>query len=111
MFMKSQKIGDILVITLEGVINVQSSLDLEVQLNLLFNEKSAKKVILDFSNVQHISSSGLRVIVSFYKRVVSNDGKFAITCLNNNIKKIFKIVELDTVFDIYDSVDEALSKI
>lgn len=109
--MKSQKIGDILVITLEGVINVQSSLDLEVQLNQLLNENSAKKIILDFSNVQHISSSGLRVIVSFYKRVVSNDGKLAITSLNNNIKKIFKIVELDTVFDIYDSIDEALSKI
>ncbi|MCX8029091.1 MAG: STAS domain-containing protein [Brevinematales bacterium] len=109
--MKVEKVNDIFIVRLSGVINVQSSLDLETQITLLINEKNPRKVIVDFSDVQHISSSGLRVIVSFYKMVISEQGKFAISGLNSNIKKIFKIVELDTVFDIYDTLEEAIQKI
>lgn len=106
--MKLDVVNDIFVIKLSGVINVQLSLDLENWLNSTVINRQPKKVIIDFSEVQHISSSGLRVLVSFYKKIVSNGGKMVLVGLNTNLRKIFKIVELDTVFDTYNSVDEAI---
>lgn len=108
--MKVESLGDIYVIKLEGVINVQMSLDFEAWLSSFFLEKNPKKVIVDLSQVQHISSSGLRVLVSFYKKLLSVQGKLVLVGLNQNLKKIFKIVELDTVFETYDSIEEAKTK-
>lgn len=108
--MKLESLEDIYIIKLEGVINVQMSLDFEGWLNSFFLEKNPKKVIVDLSQVQHISSSGLRVLVSFYKKIISLQGKLVLVGLNQNLRKIFKIVELDTVFEIYDSIEEAKSK-
>ncbi|MFN4244685.1 MAG: STAS domain-containing protein [Brevinematia bacterium] len=109
--MKLDTIGDIDIVRLEGTINVQTSIELESWLNSLIPRKQLKKVIIDLSKVQHISSSGLRVLVSFYKRIVSNSGKLIMAGLNQNLKKIFKIVELDTVFETYNSVEEAINKL
>lgn len=109
--MRVDTVGDVLVVKLEGVINVQSSLDLETWLDSLFLNRKPKKVVVDLSNVQHISSSGLRVLVSFYKKVISNDGKLTLAALNSNLRKIFRIVELDEVFEVYDSVEDAIDAI
>ncbi|MEN2998407.1 MAG: STAS domain-containing protein [Brevinematia bacterium] len=107
--MKIDTVKDISIIKIEGVVNVQSSIELENWLNSLLVSREMKKVIVDLSNVQHISSSGLRVLVSFYKKIISNKGRVILVGLNSNLKKIFKIVELDSVFEIHSSVEEAIN--
>lgn len=109
--MEIQKQGDVFIIKLSGIMNVQNSTEIENKLEFFFNKDIPKKVIVDFSEVQHISSSGLRVLVSFYKKVISNEGRMFLSNLNSNLKKIFKIVELDTVFQIFDSLEDALQEI
>lgn len=109
--MEIREKGDVFVIKLSGIINVQYAVEIENELEVFFSRSSPKKVIVDFSEVQHISSSGLRVLVGFYKKIISNEGKMILANLNSNLKKIFKIVELDTVFHIFDSLEDALQGI
>jgi len=57
-----------------------------------------EKLTLDFSNVDFISSKGLRVIVSTYKSL--NGRKLEVTGCNTSIHEIFRLSGLLKVLDI-----------
>jgi anti-sigma B factor antagonist len=102
------KTKDIHIIKLEGLLNVEYANNLEVILNELMINETPRKVILDFSNLEHISSSGLRVIMNFYKKIASKNGKLIICCAKEGIKKVLKLVELDSILKLYDTVEEGI---
>jgi anti-sigma B factor antagonist len=64
-------------------------------------------VIVNFSRVNYLNSSGLRELIQILKYLKDRNKKFAITGLNSNILKIFKNTNLIKLFDIYDNDNEA----
>jgi anti-sigma B factor antagonist len=68
---------------------------------------SGIKLILDFSNVQFLSSAVLGLLIRISKKVYENDGQLKLCCINPKIYKIFKITRLTKIFDIYDDVGSA----
>ena len=84
---------------------LQQSIDAEVN-------NSVKTIILDFKNLDFLSSAGLRVIFKTKKQMNSNGGKFIMVNLQPQIKKVFEIIKaLDgmTVFKDQDELDEYLT--
>jgi len=51
----------------------------------------AMKIILDFANIEYISSVGLRVLLLMTKRAMKENKKFVITNVPQNVKEIFEI--------------------
>jgi anti-sigma B factor antagonist len=64
-------------------------------------------LILDFSNVQFLSSSVLGLLIRISKRVYEAGGKLALCNIIPKIFEIFKITRLTNIFDIYDDTDSA----
>jgi len=65
------------------------------------------KLILDFSNVQFLSSAVLGLLIRISKKVYEHDGQLKLCSINPKIYKIFKITRLTKIFDIYDDIGSA----
>ncbi len=72
-------------------------------------ENNIHKIILDFSDIDFIDSSGIGLLVEILKTVSKfEDGQLKIVNINRQVKDILKQIQLYTIFDIYDSEEEAL---
>ena len=68
----------------------------------------ARKILLDFSELEYLSSSGIRTIVDCQKQADAKKGMLVFCALNAQIKELFQVVQLDKVFKIYKTEFEAL---
>lgn len=64
------------------------------------NNKGIYQFLIDFSECQFMDSTGLGVIVSSYKKCIENGGGIRLKSLNPNVKKIFELTRLTSVFEI-----------
>ena len=67
-----------------------------------------QKIILDMSSVSTIDSAGVGELVSSYTTVTNRGGALKLVNLPSKVSDILQITQLITVFEVYDSVDEAL---
>lgn len=71
-------------------------------------ENDAARVILDLSLVEFIDSSGLGAIVASMKQL--GDGRrLDLAGLHPVVEKVFRLTRMDTVFRLFQSLDDALS--
>ncbi|MFZ2146535.1 MAG: STAS domain-containing protein [Sedimentisphaerales bacterium] len=65
-------------------------------------------LILDFGNVQFLSSTVLGLLIRLSKRIYEHDGQLRLCNINPKIYEIFKITRLTKTFDIYKDVESAV---
>ena len=68
-----------------------------------------RKFLVDFTRTGYIDSSGLGVLVSLSKKIRDQGGDLRLAGLNEDLKTLFELTKLDTLFGISDSPDEALA--
>ncbi len=107
MSLKTEKKGAVLVIYLEGRLDVHKSLEVEQEINDMI-EKGEYKLLFNLKDLSYLSSSGLRVFIATLRKLKENNGMLKISEIQANVAKIFKIVEFDDIFEMYNSMDEAL---
>lgn len=64
--------------------------------------KEIIKIMFDFRNVKYIDSSAIGILVSVLKYTRKNQGIFKIYSPGEEVKKILKLVNLDSFFDIVE---------
>ena len=108
MNISTERDGGALVIKTEGRIdgsnasNFQNSVEAEIT-----TEDSA--VILDFEQLNYISSAGLRVILLIAKDLQQKSKKFAICSLSTLVREIFMISGFDQIIAVHDDPGAAVS--
>ncbi|MEP6662366.1 MAG: STAS domain-containing protein [Verrucomicrobiota bacterium] len=93
-------------IALHGDIDLQHS----PSLRKLLQAKAAAQIpvlVLDFTGVKYIDSSGLATLVEYYQKSRSYSGKIALAGLSNRVRSVFDLVRLSEIFSIYPTVAEA----
>jgi len=75
----------------------------------LVETRARRKVILDFSNVRFLSSAALGVLINLRKKADGIKGKVMLCCIRPEIHRVFKLTNLDKLFEIYDSEEKALN--
>lgn len=86
-------------IELIGEIDIHSKGILKEELMLL-NEKNQSDFIFKCDHLEYIDSTGLGVLISFYKNVKANDKNVYFDNLKPSILKIFSLTGLDKIFSI-----------
>lgn len=81
------------------------------KLETIINENKYKKVIMDFSNVTFIDSSGLGLILGRYNQLKKYNGTLYMSGVNKQTEKIFNIAGIWTIMDKYDSLEQALKTV
>ena len=72
-------------------------------------ESGSRKFLIDFTKTGYIDSSGLGVLVSLSKKIRDEGGDLRLAGLNDDLKTLFELTKLDTLFAITDSAAEALA--
>lgn len=67
------------------------------------------KLLLDFQNVEHLSSAALGVLITLNAQVADRKGKLKLSNITPQIFEVFKITRLNKIFDIYDTTEQAMS--
>jgi anti-sigma B factor antagonist len=71
-------------------------------------EAGERKFLVDFTRTGYIDSSGLGVLVSLSKKIRDEGGELRLAGLNEDLRTLFELTKLDTLFTISDSADDAL---
>lgn len=69
----------------------------------------AKKLALDFSALDYISSAGLRVLLGAAKKLKASGGTLRMFGLNQSVREVFEISGFSTILAVYPSEAEALA--
>ena len=96
------------------VIDVQGEIDMytaprlrELLIDLV--SKGSYHLVVNLDKVGFLDSTGLGVLVGGLKRVRAHDGSLELVCTQQPILKIFRITGLTEVFDVYETVDQAIA--
>ncbi len=71
-------------------------------------DKGETRLIADLSQLEYISSAGLRVFIMAAKRLKTGNGKIVLCSLTDPIKEIFDIAGFSALFPAHAARDEAL---
>jgi anti-anti-sigma factor len=108
MDLKTKKVKNVIVIYLSGRLDVHLSADVEKEINKIISDEQNCNLLLNLNDVEYMSSSGLRIFVSTMRILKESKRRLALCNMNAAVKKIFEVVELMDMFDIYESEEEAL---
>ena len=79
-------------------------------MSIIESASGGMNLILDFGNVQYLSSAVLGLLIRISKRIYENDGLLRLCRINPKIYEIFKITRLTKTFDIYKDIESAVNK-
>ncbi|MCI0745488.1 MAG: STAS domain-containing protein [Verrucomicrobia subdivision 3 bacterium] len=65
-------------------------------------------LLLDFTEVSRIDSSGLATLMEYYQHAQSFGGRLALAGLTGRVQSLFYLVRFSEIFPIHSSIDEAL---
>jgi anti-sigma B factor antagonist len=72
-------------------------------------DRGDRRLLIDFSRTGYIDSSGLGALVSISKRIREAGGELRLSGLNEDLRSLFELTKLDTLFSIADTPQQALA--
>jgi anti-sigma B factor antagonist len=69
-------------------------------LNSIIDERGNPKVLLDFANVDHLSSAALGMLINANNRIKQKNGMLRLTNIKPQIFEVFVITKLNKLFKI-----------
>ncbi|MDX2081451.1 MAG: STAS domain-containing protein [Terrimicrobiaceae bacterium] len=102
--------GDVTTLKISGEIDLHASPALRTELQACLEEKTPR-LLLDFTDVGYIDSSGLATLIEYVRECGKFGGRLALFGLKAKVKTIFELVRLNELFSISATSDEALAAI
>ena len=109
MEIKKVKSNQVEVFEISGRIDANNAKDFENELTKSTQEGTTK-IVVDLSNLDYISSSGLRVFLLIAKKL-EKSGFIYLCSLQPQVLQIFTISGFNTIFSIFENKEVALSKV
>ena len=97
-----------IIIGLKGRLDTINYSILEKRLMELLDQ-NVTKIMVNCSQMDYVSSSGLRILLMALKRITMVKGKFVLCSLQENIREIFEISGFTSIFEIYPNEEDALN--
>ncbi len=102
---------DVTVVTFAdaSILDAQQVQQIGDELYALVDKQARRKIILDFEKVRFLSSSALGVLITLRKKADQIKAKILFCNLRAELRKVFKITNLEKLFEFYNSEEEALN--
>jgi anti-sigma B factor antagonist len=93
---------DVTLVTFEDerIVDEVQIRELQESFKSVIERNQDKKLVLNFVNVEFMTSALLGLLVRVHKRVCESGGRLQLSNLDPNIRKVFEITQLTKVFDI-----------
>jgi anti-sigma B factor antagonist len=81
------------------------------ELASVIERKGCPKVVLNFKNVNALSSSALGMLITVNTKIGDKKGKLVLASLDTPIRDVFRITKLDKAFSICDTLADAMGSV
>ena len=106
---KERQAGDVTILDLSGKITIgEGSVQLREAVKRLLDD-GKKKILLNLGDVSYVDSSGIGELVSSYTTTSNQGGQLKLLNLTKKIQDLLMITKLLTVFQTFESEQEAVS--
>ncbi len=107
-FTTSKHPTGVLIVEVEGQLIVGNRQELKATIQQAL-DNGERKLLVDFAKTGYIDSSGLGALVSISKKVREQGGELRLSGLNEDLRSLFELTKLDTLFAIADDSAQALA--
>ena len=89
-------------ITPQNQVSAANSKELHDQINDMFNSSPPSMLLINMEKVEFMDSAGLMVLVNAFNRAKDLDMLLQLRSVNESVRMIFELTQLDKVFDIVE---------
>ena len=107
-FTESKGPGGVAVVQVDGQLIIGNRQELKDLMQAAL-DRGERRLLVDFSRTGYIDSSGLGALVSISKRVREAGGELRLAGLNDDLRFLFELTKLDTLFAITETPEQALA--
>lgn len=109
--LETTEVGDVTVVRFvdRKILDESNIQQLGNELFRLVEEEKKSKLLLNFSNVEFLSSGALGKLITLDKKVKAHDGVLKLSNIRPEIYEVFAITKLNKLFDIKDDEATALA--
>ncbi len=107
MNISSREEGGVTVVGVEGHLDTNTAPDAQRHFEGL-QDAGVQKILLDFGDLDYITSAGLRVLFVTAKRFGASGGSLRICGLSELVKEVFEISGSEEILDVFGTTAEAL---
>ncbi|HZZ73900.1 MAG TPA: STAS domain-containing protein [Pirellulales bacterium] len=108
---KVSESGDVTIVRFvdQKILDEANIHDMGQELFTLVEEQTGKKLLLNFTNVEFLSSAALGKLITLDKKVKAHNGRLKLSNIRPEIYEVFAITKLNKLFDIRDDEASALA--
>lgn len=99
--------GDVTIVAIAGSLDSTTSPVAQQALDAIV-KAGAKKLAVDFSTLDYVSSAGLRVLLGTAKQVKAAGGALRMFGLNQSVREVFEISGFASILPVFLGEAEAL---
>ncbi|MEA3245790.1 MAG: STAS domain-containing protein [Gemmatimonadota bacterium] len=99
--------GNVIVVAIKGSLDSTTSPQAQQSLDTVVAD-GARKVVVDCTALDYISSAGLRVLLGLAKKLGANGGALRMCGLNQTVREVFEISGFATILPVFPGEREAL---
>ena len=107
MEINQKNIEDIKLVELSGDVDASTAPD--VQQQVLPLAEPGSKIIMDMTNVPYMSSAGLRMLLSLYRRAAAENGKLVLLGLSEDLQDTMSVTGFLDFFSTSETLEDALA--
>ena len=78
------------------------------EISTLVDAEPAPRILISFSNVDHLSSAALGTLITIINKVRAKQGQLRLANIDPQIHEVFVITRLNKLFSIHDTIDSAM---
>ena len=105
-----EQLDGVTIVDVDGELTVTNRSELKERVLGRLDEGD-RRFVIDFAKTGYIDSSGLGVLVSLSKRIREHSGRLRLAGLNEDLRTLFELTKLDTLFQITDTRAAALREL
>lgn len=81
--------------------------EIEDELQRIVQSEPNIKLLLNFKNVDHLSSAALGMLIKVNRSVTEHNGRMKLSDINKQIFEVFRITRLNKILEIYPTAEDA----
>jgi anti-sigma B factor antagonist len=103
-----KEVNEVSVLSFEGNLDTNTAPQAQEQIDQLIDGGSSK-ILINFNELNYISSAGLRVLLATAKKLKATSGDLKICGLNQTVQEVFDISGFSSILSVVATEEDALA--
>ncbi|MBU5591050.1 anti-sigma F factor antagonist [Clostridium sp. MSJ-4] len=108
MYLKFDKQEDKLIVSLMGELDHHSAEEVRAKIDDRLDRDKINRLVMDFSGVTFMDSSGIGVVIGRYKKLLARNGEICVVEVKDRVKKVFELSGMFKIIKHYNTLEEVI---